>query len=382
MADLKISDLDPDAQAVAGDQLIINKGDATTKKIDIADFVASLIGGGGGNGEDGLTDLAISPSFFTFGVSYSGNPADFERITGVDSIFEPQPTRTITMPPGANAAMVVNSYGCGITASPLIGAGQETNAMAQFQYQVSLTNATWRFAPDPALVTMSMGSAHHMPGLYNYGIADSYASKCDNSRPNVIDFAEGATVTFTLKAGIRRGKKCIPGMGGGRMIVFPYNTSNEIQRSAIEGVMSALSDDDMVAYTAAGVDPDIFAPLTEEEIERNNSQDLKHSINHVISAITQTLEYDEEFDAKFPLDTIVNDPSGAPAAAPRTVLANIRKALFNLKNKTSGNVEEYFTDYNTLVFGNESANAPGAAGYVGFTYGFERAVPSGRFASF
>ena len=381
MADQKISDLTEVTTAVQGDQLIINKNDSSTRKIDVINFILSLVGGGE-DPNDGLPDLAIAPSFFTFGVSYLGAAADFNSINSVDSVFEPQPTRTITMPPGANAAMVVNSYGSSITASPLVAAGQETNAMAQFQYQVSLTNATWRFAPDPALVTMGMGSAHHMPALYNYGIADAYASKSDNSRPNVIDFTEGATITFTLKAGIRRGKKCVPGIGGGRMIVFPYNTSNEIQQQAVNSVLDAFSDDNMVAYTDAGVDPDIFAPLTDEEIERNNSQDLKHSINYVINSITQTLDYDDEFDTKFPLGTDVNDPSGGAPGAPRVVLARIRRALFNLKNKTDSDVSVYFAEYNKLVFGDENANAPGAAGYVGFTYGFERAVPDGKVASF
>ena len=102
----------------------------------------------------------------------------------------------MTMPPGADRAMVVNSYGSSIYASELILAGGDTNAMAQFQYNVTLTNATWRFAPAGQNAMMGMGSAYHMPGVYNYGVTDSYACKSDHSRPNIIEFTPGAEVTF------------------------------------------------------------------------------------------------------------------------------------------------------------------------------------------
>ena len=109
MADLKISQLTSTANAATGDQLIINKGDATTQKIDISDFVQSLTAGGGDGGTDGLPESChFSHSFFTFGVNYRGNLLN--SLTSRESlvlivIFEPQPAVTITMPPGANRAM-------------------------------------------------------------------------------------------------------------------------------------------------------------------------------------------------------------------------------------------------------------------------------------
>ena len=374
MADLKISQLTPSTSAASGDQLIINKGDATTQKIDVSDFVQSLIGGGGDGGTDGLPDLAISPSFFTFGVSYTGDAADFERVTGIDSVFEPQPSVKMTMPPGTDRAMVVNSYGSSIFASPLIQAGGDTNGMAQFQYSVTLTNATWRFAPAGQNAMMAMGSAYHMPALYNYGVADSYGCKGDHSRPNIIEFTPGSEVTFTLKVGIRRAKKCIPGVGGGRMMVFPYNSSNEITAQTFEAFAAGSLMDDGVKYAAAGGDPDIFDPLTPAEIDQQNSQDFKNETRYFISRITDALEYDEQLDITYPPNVNVEDITGGPDAPVRTVLDNIRKAIFNLKYDPTTDVTVLSGKLKRLVYGDENAGTngiPGAAGYIEFKYNFE-----------
>ena len=371
MADLKISQLTPSTSAASGDQLIINKGDATTQKIDVSDFVQSLIGGGGDGGTDGLPDLAISPSFFTFGVNYVGDAADFERVNGIDSVFEPQPSVKMTMPPGTDRAMVVNSYGSSIFASPLIQAGGDTNGMAQFQYSVTLTNATWRFAPSGQNAMMAMGSAYHMPALYNYGVTDSYACKGDHSRPNIIEFTPGSEVTFTLKVGIRRAKKCIPGVGGGRMMIFPYNSSNEITAQTFEAFAAGSLIDDGVKYAAAGGDPDIFDPLTAAEIDQQNSQDFKNETRYFISRITDALEYDAQLDTNYPPTVNVEDITGGPDAPVRTVLDNIRKAIFNLKYDPTTDVTVLSDKLKRLVYGDENAGIPGAAGYIQFKYNFE-----------
>ena len=369
MADFKISELQKQEDAAAGDFLIINKGNSLTNRIDVADFITSLIGGG--DPDDGIPDLAISPSFFTFGVDYSGDATLFDRMHSIDSVFEPKPTVTMTMPAGADRAMVVNSYGSGVHASPLVLAGNSTNAMAQFQYHVTLTNANWRFAPSGQNAQMAMGTAYHMPAAYNYGVADAYSCKGDSSRPNIIEFTENATVTFELKVGIRRGKKCIPGVGGGRMMIFPYNSSNEIVAASFESYVAGTLVEDDVKYGARDANINIFEPLTPAEIDQQNSQDFKNETQYLISRITDALAYDDQLDVNFPPNVTVEDITGGPDAPVRTVLENIRKAIYNLKYDPTTDVAVLSDKLNRLVNGDEDAAIPGAAGYISFKYNFE-----------
>ena len=112
-------------------------------------------------------------------------------------------------------------------------------------------------------------------------------------------------------------------------------------------------------------------PLTPAEIDQQNSQDFKNETRYFVSRITDALAYDDQLDTLYPPNVNVEDITGGPDAPVRTVLDNIRKAIFNLKYDATTDVQVLSDKLKRLVFGDENANIPGAAGYIEFKYNFE-----------
>ena len=360
-SNFKISDLTQLGRApAASDLFIVNDAAGVqqyTRSITYDDLLGGIAGG-----------LSLQPIFLTFGVNWVGVASDYEQISGNDDLVTPRPTRSVTMPASADRAIIINSYGTSIVASPLVLAGNSTNAMAQFQYSITLTNATWRLSPDPLFKKMSLGTAYHMPAGYNYGIQDAYASKTDSSRPNVLAFSPGATVSFELQLGLRRGKKCIPGIGGGRMLIFPYNSNDEIA-PVIESYLVS-EDQDGVAYSLEGENPDVFDPLTDKEKQQNSSQDIKNSVGWVIDTTTRVLTYDTQITTDYPDSNYPNPLTGEETNI-TTLIENLRQAAYDLKYDASTNTDDYYEKLNKIVYGDEATSRPGLIGYIGFNYGFE-----------
>lgn len=360
-SNFKISDLAGlGREPAASDVFIVNDASGVqqyTRSLTYADLLSGIAGG-----------LTLQPIFFTFGVSYTGDPADFENVNSVDHLFDPKPLKAIQMPKGTDRAIVINSYGSSIKASPLVKDGNSTTCMAQFQYSVTLEGATWRLAPTANAVKMSLGSAFHMPGRYNYGVPDSYAQKSDSTRTNVINFADGAVVKFELDVSLRRGKKCIPGCGGGRMMLFPYSSTDEI--APLIDALTMVDATEGVHYGTADEDPDIFTPLTPVEVEQSTSQDIKNTIQFVIDRITQALEYDDDLTTDFP-DSNYPNPLDGTTSNVTTLLTNLRKAAYDMKYDASTNVTDYNTKLDKIIFGDEGQSRPGLSNYIGYQFGFE-----------
>ena len=370
--DLPISGLSTTGSASGNDKFIVNSGQdiasQTTRAITFSDLSASL----GSSGS-----VAMSPIFITFGGSWTGSDGSYEFIDSQDDLFGAGLVATVPMPPGADAAIVFNTYGSSILASQFIESGSTTNAMAQFQYYVTLgSNAEWALAPGGSPKrTMAMGSAYHMPAPYAYGIGDAYAAKGDSSRSNKITFTKGASVTFTANADLRRAKKCIPSVGGGRMVLLPYDSANARAAAAANDLI----DNAGVVYGTSknALDSEIFNPLTEDEKQQTLSQDAKRNTVYVINGISNALTYNASYlTTKFPNSNYPDPTQGGAGTDVVTLLTNIRAALGSLQADGSLTSQSAFTKrYNDLVYGDENANIPGAAAYVSFQYAFETFTP-------
>ena len=371
--DLPISGLTTTGNASGNDKFIVNSGQdlasQTTRAITFSDLASSL----GASG-----DVAMSPIFITFGGNWDGTDGAYENIGSQDDLFGAGLVVKVQMPATADSAIVINTYGSAIKASQFVKAGSTTNAMAQFQYYVTLSggSAEWALAPggEPR-VTMAMGTAYHMPAPYAYGVTDSYVSKTDSSRSNRISFTKGSEVTFTANADLRRAKKCIPAVGGGRMVILPFDSTNARALAAANDLV----DTEGVVYGTSknALDSEIFPPLTPTEEQQSLSQDAKHNTVYVINGITNAIDYNTaQITSQFPGSSYPDPTNGGAGTDILTLLRNIRAALGSLQSDGSLDTKEKFSQrYNDLVYGNENNSIPGAAAYVSFQFAFETFTP-------
>ena len=231
MADLKISQLTETTTSAPGDYFIINKGDATTQKISAtnmgksssyAPFIHNFVA------NQSLSTTGIAGELeWTLDASGSVTIRYDSNITS-DRVFDAvaaDPAQLV-MPPGANKAIVFweNSVKHGAAGGPELATTSVRSVHTA--HRLRIDGATFPFEWTGTTVDKE-----------GFGVLVQTIVELNNntesvilnrkfhthfSKYDVIEFSEGATVTFTARMDVLKAGRASVKVGAGRLLVMPY----------------------------------------------------------------------------------------------------------------------------------------------------------------
>ncbi len=313
MADLKISDLTETTSSTTGDYFIINKGDATTQKINAINLGRSssyppIISNCTIN--QSLSDTSKSASW-TLGVNgssatvrYSSEMGGSDRLLGV---FMADPV-TKTMPPGANAAVVFFEGAVEVGAAGLPGLAATSTRSIHTAHRLSITGADFPYQwPDGDKA--GFGLPQKCVVILN-GNSDSIVlnrvDKRNFSKYDIITFTEGAQVTFQARTDVLKGARARITSNAGRILLIPFFNDGNTPFSVIAETL-ANQDNNSFYYSTDSDLEDIYdeispplSPADEAlELGRDDRSNLRHMVtslesrkNHPPAGGASITEYD------------------------------------------------------------------------------------------
>lgn len=266
MADVQISALEQATTAGTNDYFIINKGDATTQKIDF-DTLASAVGG------------AFAPIFYNFSGNGSFSTVSWDE---TDKNLYSVSSGAIQMPAGANAAIIYCEHGYKAVARSGITAPGQTYVRIGKGFDFSGPGMTVVNGGGSNSVAMGFTVAfpHEQPANQGTDRAQAQGLAMRNTKTAMMTFNEGASITVTSTAIHYCSKQVDFTMSTGRMILLPYNTAN----SSFSALAEVFSGDDELEGNMPPVTPE------ESEIQRNSI--LRGKMRFLLDQGDNAVQYD------------------------------------------------------------------------------------------
>ena len=339
MPDKPISDLPVAISASAGDFFIINEDNTTTKRIDYDNLQKALGGAGGGFAPihvkiDGdWNSPEITRTIGTVGGAINdGSDIYANVLSGVAPV-------NVTMPAGADRAVIV--YETVVRLLSRVGNPSDSNSHCTYQVAIQIDNATTTNQVVTNRIKITAGQ--HMPHPATTGSGD-YIGKFQEvsrlSKSAILNFTDGATVTFTPECRLIKAKQGYFQVEAGRVYMFPYNSANIRFSTYADSLVSTTSDDD--------IDP---PAITDQERESLDSKELKERMLFLLQAIDVTLQYDAGFDTEFPPSTDTGVPGGTGTngnMTPRELLQDTAEGVLAIKRNPSLGYEQMTTELDSL----------------------------------
>lgn len=284
MADLKVSQLPVVSSVGATDKIIINTGSPQeTSTITVANFQS----------QSGFAPIHINiPGNYTTPEisSVTGSGGDPQYI----NVFESTPSYPVTMPEGADKAVVIYNGKVSLLSRAGINA---TSGYVNYILKINQAGGEIAGQTDKNHINMSGGLHYnHASTSYSGDQVGKFTQTVTPVKSVILSFANKAVINFTPKCEIVKVKQGFVNILPGRLTILPYSSANP--RTADVSVFADIDDEF------------IYPPLTDAEIESTTSDDLKERMLFVIQAVDDTLRYDAGFDAQFPSATTDTGFSG------------------------------------------------------------------------
>ncbi len=335
--------------------------------VTLSELVACCDGEGGGGGSGGVsTNTAVMVNFPAAGV-YTHEQNQFAQSAwtpaqeGGDDPFTDRwynrsfydifdadnNSQVVTLPPGANAAVILGTYQVTTTSTPLIAEYSQGYVNVGYNFELTDNKGSLVSSPGPLAVPVKIRAeiigwndagligggdptlqSKRTPGNSSSG---TKAIRCAFTQST----AENPTrITIKPRCTINRTRACKSLISSGRVIVLPYYDDG----SGFQPALFSSYEDEYIFDDDGGVEIG-FAQATE-------SSDLKSKMNSYSNAIHETLDY----------DTTLDETS-------KQILTDALFEIFALKQETVDSIEYYYDRLNTI----RNLVLP----YVGFRFGFE-----------
>ena len=322
MADLKISQLTETTSAASGDYFIINKGDATTQKIDFSALSTGATAG-------------VEPIYLNFygnggtviflraGISVGGLPATgTNRFVGevntgqVDSngnfitayeefvvgnqldnaqdypLSYTKQTVNVKFPAGANRALLIYNFNNRLVHNISKPADTIVDATVTNLIKGTPRSGEFKFVTRRGESDIAKRAVfgRYTDAIWNSGdTKNKFGQDMSNLLIVGCKFDPGAEVDFQISSNINRCKRGSLMVNPGRGVLLPYNESDTNVASMLSSLgLSGFSNDD---------DDGDIEPLTQEELATNEGSYLRHQIAYLTSVIQSTLDYGGITDA-------------------------------------------------------------------------------------
>lgn len=312
MADLKISDLTESTTSEAGDFYIINKGDATTQKINAINLGRSnsyppIVFNCTINQSLSNTSGSVS---WTLGTNGASGTVRYPMDMGADRIFDvfmADPV-TKTMPPGANAAVVFFEGAVEGGAAGLDGLATTSTRSIHTAHRLSITGADFPYQwPDG--VKEGFGLPQKCVVILN-GNSDSIVlnrvDKRHFSKYDIITFTEGAQVTFQARTDVLKGGRARITSNAGRILLIPFFNDGNTPFSVIAETLAKQDNNGFYYNTNSDLEDiyDEISPIQSPadkalELGRDDRSNLRHMVsslesrkNHPPAGGASITEYD------------------------------------------------------------------------------------------
>ena len=230
MTDRPISDLNvAQGNLSAGDFFIVNRGNASTERVDFGKLLDALSDGGGGDPDTpGIGGFGFAPQFHNWpsSLNYTGTFSAWSgqilnlHGTGADT------TKTIKMPKNADRALISFQYTASVT--PQTSQGEPGYNIVQFGGGLQLSGATAAAGCGTSTSSICLGANLNQYTNRSSSEAQpstSFISSISPVKFSMLSFAPGADVTFNVYGTLQRAKKASVLKSAGRMIVFPFSSA-------------------------------------------------------------------------------------------------------------------------------------------------------------
>lgn len=344
MADLKVSQLPVVEAAGNNDLLIVNTGSPQeTSTIRVGNLLSQASG--------------FQPIHVVIPGAYQSEEITTvrgETYSNFSNVFATTAPVPVTMPAGADRAVVI--YNGKVAHLSRVGVSGSSNGFCTYKLQLLQTGGQFE-GNDNNHINMSGGVHQPHPGTSsgdsNIDYIGKFTAVAYPVKSSILQFTDGATVSFSPKLAIIKSKQGYINAVPGRLIILPYSSTNSVATA--------------LASTFADSDEEFeYPPLTIGEEETDKSKDLKNRMLFLINAIDETLRYDAQFDVQFPPTTDTGVPGGTGTngnMTPRELLQDTAEGVMAIKRNPTLTYEQMDTQLDSL----ENQAAP----YVAFKFDWQ-----------